>query len=109
MQLRCSQCQALAINGVACHEQGCPNQEFDGVKDSWIKAWSTGESSEPLLIPVADKAEYVSEDDLLDKEGRMPEVRIMSKSDIESTYTDLEEDDEDREYYLVDECVYFLD
>lgn len=22
---RCSQCQALVINGVACHETGCPN------------------------------------------------------------------------------------
>jgi hypothetical protein len=21
----CSQCQALCINGVACHEHGCPN------------------------------------------------------------------------------------
>lgn len=23
--LMCSQCNALAINGVACHEKGCPN------------------------------------------------------------------------------------
>ena len=23
---RCSQCQAMCINGVACHETGCPNQ-----------------------------------------------------------------------------------
>jgi hypothetical protein len=23
---RCSQCNALVINGVACHEHGCPNQ-----------------------------------------------------------------------------------
>lgn len=22
---RCSQCEALVINGVACHERGCPN------------------------------------------------------------------------------------
>ena len=22
----CSQCQALVINGVACHESGCPNE-----------------------------------------------------------------------------------
>jgi hypothetical protein len=25
-QVRCSQCEALVINGVACHEKGCPNQ-----------------------------------------------------------------------------------
>jgi hypothetical protein len=25
-RVRCSQCEALVINGVACHERGCPNQ-----------------------------------------------------------------------------------
>ena len=25
----CSQCAALAINGVACHETGCPNQTHE--------------------------------------------------------------------------------
>lgn len=25
-RIRCSQCEANAINGVACHEAGCPNQ-----------------------------------------------------------------------------------
>jgi hypothetical protein len=24
-RVRCSQCEALCINGVACHERGCPN------------------------------------------------------------------------------------
>jgi len=24
-RVQCSQCEALAINGVACHETGCPN------------------------------------------------------------------------------------
>lgn len=25
-RVRCSQCEALVINGVACHEAGCPNK-----------------------------------------------------------------------------------
>jgi hypothetical protein len=25
MRVRCSQCEALVINGEACHETGCPN------------------------------------------------------------------------------------
>ncbi len=25
-RVRCSQCEALVINGVACHEHGCPNK-----------------------------------------------------------------------------------
>jgi hypothetical protein len=24
-RVRCSQCEAMVINGVACHERGCPN------------------------------------------------------------------------------------
>ena len=26
IRIRCSQCAASAINGVACHETGCPNE-----------------------------------------------------------------------------------
>lgn len=26
VRIGCSQCEALVINGVACHERGCPNQ-----------------------------------------------------------------------------------
>ncbi len=26
-RVRCSQCEALVINGVACHESGCPNEK----------------------------------------------------------------------------------
>jgi hypothetical protein len=25
----CSQCEALCINGVPCHEAGCPNQRYE--------------------------------------------------------------------------------
>lgn len=25
--IRCSQCDAMVINGVACHERGCPNEK----------------------------------------------------------------------------------
>ena len=25
----CSQCQAMAVNGVAIHERGCPNEKYD--------------------------------------------------------------------------------
>ena len=24
--VRCSQCEALVINGIPCHEHGCPNE-----------------------------------------------------------------------------------
>jgi len=28
-KVRCSQCEALVINGIACHETGCPNVRRD--------------------------------------------------------------------------------
>lgn len=32
--VRCSQCDALVINGVPCHESGCPN-EMHECKGCW--------------------------------------------------------------------------
>lgn len=28
-RVKCSQCQALVINGIATHERGCPNDKKD--------------------------------------------------------------------------------
>ena len=33
IRVGCSQCEALAINGVACHETGCPNMVRDDTGD----------------------------------------------------------------------------
>ena len=27
--IRCSQCSATIINGLACHEAGCPNEKYE--------------------------------------------------------------------------------
>jgi hypothetical protein len=29
IKVKCSQCQAVAINGIACHETGCPNARHE--------------------------------------------------------------------------------
>lgn len=38
-KLRCNQCEALMINGVFCHETGCPNQRsrYDHDAGEWIR------------------------------------------------------------------------
>lgn len=38
-QMSCDQCQMLSINGVACHETGCPNMSarWDAESGEWIK------------------------------------------------------------------------
>ena len=37
--MRCDQCEACMINGVFCHETGCPNssKRYDADSDTWIK------------------------------------------------------------------------
>jgi hypothetical protein len=37
--MRCDQCQMLAINGVPCHETGCPNSRSTWIESrgAWIK------------------------------------------------------------------------
>lgn len=39
IKLSCDQCEMLSINGVACHERGCPNMgaRFDAQEARWIK------------------------------------------------------------------------
>jgi len=36
--MTCDQCEMLSINGVACHEHGCPNidKRYDALEDRWI-------------------------------------------------------------------------
>ena len=38
-RIRCNQCEAAMINGVFCHETGCPNthSRFDYESGEWIK------------------------------------------------------------------------
>jgi hypothetical protein len=38
-KMHCDQCEMLSINGVACHERGCPNtnSRFDSESGDWIK------------------------------------------------------------------------
>lgn len=39
VRVRCEHCQMLSINGVACHERGCPNMgsRWDRATESWVK------------------------------------------------------------------------
>jgi len=44
---KCDQCEQLRINGVVCHEIGCPNmgRTYDPDREQWIKyveCWDCG-------------------------------------------------------------------
>ena len=34
-QIRCNQCEALYINGLFCHETGCPNEKKRWIEGEW--------------------------------------------------------------------------
>jgi len=38
VKVRCDQCEMLSINGLACHETGCPNSRktWDEDRQEWI-------------------------------------------------------------------------
>ena len=36
MKIRCDQCEALIINGVFCHETGCPNSRKRLEDGEWV-------------------------------------------------------------------------
>ena len=39
IRVHCDSCAMLMINGVACHETGCPNQgaRWDRVREEWVR------------------------------------------------------------------------
>ena len=39
-RLSCNQCQMLSINGVACHETGCPNSRKRYIDGEWVSVRS---------------------------------------------------------------------
>ncbi len=44
-RVSCDQCEMLSINGVACHERGCPNigARWDKEQGEWIKQYECRE------------------------------------------------------------------
>jgi hypothetical protein len=38
--ISCDQCQMLSINGVPCHETGCPNMHARWEHGEWIKYYA---------------------------------------------------------------------
>ena len=43
--MHCDQCEMVSINGVACHETGCPNRyrEYNPETKSWEDTFECGE------------------------------------------------------------------
>ena len=48
---RCNQCQELRINGVRCHEHGCPNarKTYDHEREQWVQYYTCAECGYDLL------------------------------------------------------------
>lgn len=53
-RIMCDSCEAVTINGVLCHEHGCP----DAWKDSIVECWNCGSSFQPEF-----KGQHFCDDD----------------------------------------------
>lgn len=38
-KMHCDQCEMVSVNGIACHERGCPNAgaRWDAETERWVK------------------------------------------------------------------------
>lgn len=44
-RIKCDQCEACMINGVFCHETGCPNSRREWINGDWVDVricWECG-------------------------------------------------------------------
>ena len=46
--INCNQCEALMINGVFCHETGCPNSRKLWSGHTWVKTRKCGECGDTV-------------------------------------------------------------
>ena len=48
--MRCDQCEALMINGVFCHETGCPNTNAKFIDGEWVKFYECPECGDDIRV-----------------------------------------------------------
>jgi hypothetical protein len=63
--MNCNQCQMLSINGVVCHETGCPNMGKKFIDGQWLTVYHCTEcgsqhtdSANMQACCVADETEF---------------------------------------------------
>lgn len=81
--MRCDQCQLARIQGLVCHETGCPNsgKTWDEDREQWIKYQDCFECGFAIEVgtacnctePIEDAPEYEDQSDLEDLELDEPE------------------------------------
>ena len=61
---RCDQCEALMINGMFCHEIGCPNTHarYDEESDTWIRQYKCRECG--YMVDKGESCDCQREEDL---------------------------------------------
>lgn len=72
--MRCDQCEALIIQGVFCHETGCPNtnSRYDAKSGDWVKQYECREcgsmADDGVVCCDDDEGDYDYEEE--DEEGQ---------------------------------------
>lgn len=70
--MRCDRCEMLSINGVPCHETGCPNSRKRFCYGQWIAVYECRECGEEVeegtvCACVETSDEYIEEQQALDR------------------------------------------
>lgn len=91
--MKCNQCEAAMINGVYCHESGCPNQDkkYNAESESWESVFecsecgseydsaeSAGECCQSGFDYVMESIDLEDEDEDEDEETPLYDVFIRS-------------------------------
>lgn len=70
--MRCNQCEALMINGIYCHEIGCPNKGARVIDGEWVKYFQCREcgcdaradTGCDCQTPICDEFDYPEHDSM---------------------------------------------
>jgi hypothetical protein len=68
-QIKCNSCELMRIQGIVCHETGCPNTNarYDSVSGEWVKqrrCWDCGCSVDADDLCCSAEPELEAEDEL---------------------------------------------
>jgi hypothetical protein len=74
---RCDQCEAAMINGVFCHETGCPNSRKRFIDGEWVRVRECFECG----CEVLGDAKCCADEPITDEDGLEPEYEEETDED----------------------------
>ena len=63
---KCNQCDSMTINGVYCHERGCPNTDkiWDPEEEEWVEDEPEEDYTENYYEDIEDEEDWWKDEDM---------------------------------------------